>query len=88
MKALILFTGLLFLVACDNSSKCYRVRIVYCDTRRDDTVVLRAFREPSNRDIDSYKEAMPIFSPDWMQANKWINVCEVHTLNETIPERE
>jgi hypothetical protein len=53
----------------------YEVRFTYCDGRPQKTIIVKSNDVPSNKDIQTHKEALP-------RAFNEINVCELETLRK------
>lgn len=72
-KILTLLALSIGLASCESPMKWYKVEISFCDERPKKIRYIEHYREPSNYDIDNYKNAVPEFKGD-------LNVCEVKCL--------
>lgn len=70
--AIILFIIAMF-IAPKPESKQYKVEITYCDTRPKKIVYVNSIYMPSNKQIRTYKRAVP----EW---NDELNVCEIRVI--------
>ena len=58
LLTLIILTSLLFISSSTEPKTSYTIQLVFCDNRPPVTIVVRSYKQPSNQDIKSYKEAL------------------------------
>lgn len=74
---------LLFKFNCSGQlGKKYDVRITFCDSRKPVIVTTRALFRPSNYDIDTYKQGVSSYTPNFIGRETYINVCDISVVKE------
>jgi len=79
MKKLLILLIVVFLYSCNTevpTTYKYTVKVVYCNNRLPDTIVVTEYSAPGSWEIHNYQRAVP----EW---RNYLNVCDLVVIDRT-----